>query len=131
MCPIRIVLPYQRDALVGQVAHVAFLSHLLVSLAKKLETFVKQYQNTEVRKLEYSDSSGYLISAFRKTLYSRGTSIYVNIKVPVQFKLKFSVQLEVFTKCMQIDLSYSQSVFYVKSVGRILIEIFNNFVYIN
>jgi hypothetical protein len=81
MCPIRIVLLHQRDALVGQVAHVAFLSHLLVSLVKKLEIFDKQYQNTEVRKLEYSDSIGYLITGFSKTLYSQGTSIYVNLKV--------------------------------------------------
>jgi hypothetical protein len=32
---------------------------------------------------------------------------------------------------MQIDLSYSQNVLYVKSVGQILIETFKNFVYIN
>jgi hypothetical protein len=80
MCPIRIVLLHQRDALMGQVAHIAFKSHLLASLAKKLETFSAQYQNTEVRKLQYSDSSGYLISVFGKTLYSRGTSIYLNLK---------------------------------------------------
>jgi hypothetical protein len=72
MSPIRIFLFHQKDALVGQVAHVAFLSHLLVSLAKKLETFCKQYQNTEVRKLGYSDSSGYLITGFGKTYIREG-----------------------------------------------------------
>jgi hypothetical protein len=61
MCPIRIVLLRKRDALVGRVAHIAFLSHLLVSVAKKLEKFGTQYQNNEVRKLEYSDSNGYSI----------------------------------------------------------------------
>jgi hypothetical protein len=42
MCPIRIVLLHQRDALVAQMAHIAFLSHLLATLAKKLETFGAQ-----------------------------------------------------------------------------------------
>jgi len=80
MCPIRIFLLYQRDTVVGQVANIAFLSHLIVYLAKKLETPGRQYQNTEVRKLEYSDSSGYFISAFGKPLNSRGTSIFSNLK---------------------------------------------------
>ena len=81
MCPIRIFLLHQRDAVVGQVAHIAFLSHLIIYLAKKLETSGRQYQNTEVRKLEYSDSSGCFISALGKTLNSRGTSLFSNLKV--------------------------------------------------